>query len=131
MLEESSGEQKISFLWNNLIKVGKSGMKGKPPEYIYRVEREFFDVIRKEIEILKPHLLVFLTGPYYDTVLRERINVRHFKGVGAYGERQLASFAVEGVACAMRTYHPNYLWRKGINSYYGAMLHEIGKNIDL
>lgn len=129
MLKSSVGDKKVSFLWNNLIKTGKSGMKGRPPAYIYQVEKDSFNVIKAEIEILKPHLIIFLTGPNYDGIINNRLSIVKYKKIDGFNERQLAGIEMDSVKCALRTYHPNYLWRHGINTYYEAMIDHINKTI--
>ncbi|WP_136798706.1 hypothetical protein [Desulfosediminicola ganghwensis] len=49
------------FIWNNISKIGNLG-RGKPEEDIRRLERAYFNVIREEVEILSPDLIIFTTG---------------------------------------------------------------------
>ncbi|WP_448569597.1 hypothetical protein [Thalassotalea ganghwensis] len=51
----------IEFVWNNISKIGANG-RGKPPKDIWDLEKSSFDVIKGEIEILKPDLILFTTG---------------------------------------------------------------------
>lgn len=102
--------KKVSMLWNNISKL--STMKGGPVDgEIHAIEREFFHVIPKEIEILKPDIIVFLTGPgendYYGYILENF----HLKGepssLGNIPVHDLAKLPLEGVKLAYKTYHPN------------------------
>ncbi|MDD3771842.1 MAG: hypothetical protein PHC38_04205, partial [Weeksellaceae bacterium] len=99
------------------------------PAYIYQVEKDSFNVIKAEIEILKPHLIIFLTGPNYDGIINDRLSIVKYKKIDGFNERQLAGIEMDSVKCALRTYHPNYLWRHGINTYYEAMIDHINKTI--
>lgn len=60
----NSQGKKISFLWNNIVKIGRIGIGCVPK--IHKITMENFDVISEEIRILKPDILVFFTGPNYD-----------------------------------------------------------------
>lgn len=51
----------VQFIWNNISKIGGTG-RGKPKRDIWELEKSTFDVIRGEIEILKPDLIIFTTG---------------------------------------------------------------------
>jgi hypothetical protein len=55
-------DKKISYVWNNISKVGRKKGKGISSE-IRDLERKTFPVILEEIEILNPDIVIFLTGP--------------------------------------------------------------------
>lgn len=129
MLELQNPGKSIDFIWNNVVKVGISGKKGKPPEYIYQVERENFKVLNQEMQILQPNLVLFLSGPYYDNILIEQFKNIEFQKIENYHQRQIAKVKLLNCDSAFRTYHPNYLWRNGINDYYEAIL--IGNKINM
>ncbi|MDR2119131.1 MAG: hypothetical protein LBP25_06325, partial [Tannerellaceae bacterium] len=63
-------DKHIQYLWNNIIKVGRSDEKGRPPVHIYELELEYFCVIPSEVEILRPDVILFFTGPDYDDAIR-------------------------------------------------------------
>lgn len=122
MLELQYPDKSIEFMWNNVVKIGKSGKRGKPPENIYQIERQNFQVIEEEIKILKPNLIVFLSGPYYDYIINEQLNITEYQKINGYDQRQIARINIKNIDFTFRTYHPNYLWRNGINNYYEAIL---------
>jgi len=124
-LDEKNKEKPIEFIWNNVVKIGKSGGKGMPPEYIYQIEKNHFSILSKEIEILKPNIVLFLSGPYRDYILRNQFENIEFESIENYGLKQLAKVKLENVEYAFRTYHPNYLWRVGINNYFDTIIDEI------
>jgi len=65
-------EQKsVAFIWNNISKIGKHG-RGKPGENIMGLERRSFNILKNEIEILKPDMIIFTTGR------REKYITHHF-----------------------------------------------------
>ena len=53
----------IGLLWNNVVKVGKSSGRGKPPDYIHAIERNHFNIILEEVNITRPDLILFFSGP--------------------------------------------------------------------
>lgn len=57
----------VHVLWNNVIKIGKAYDKGKPAAPIRNWQRSWFEVVRFEINHLQPTVVLFLSGPEYDT----------------------------------------------------------------
>ncbi|MDR0544260.1 MAG: hypothetical protein LBG30_02790 [Odoribacteraceae bacterium] len=113
------------FVWSNIIKVGKKGKAGRPSEAMYSQVRQHFHVIPEEVRILQPNVLLFLTGPRYDDAIRFNFGEVAFTPVSPFSGRELAKLSIPGTDFAFRTYHPNYLWRKGINSFFDAILQSI------
>ena len=66
---EIKGEKSI-FLWNNLSKIGKTS-RGEATEKIREVELNYLNVIRKELKILKPDIIIFSTGCSRDKYINE------------------------------------------------------------
>ena len=128
ILEEKYPKKSIEFIWNNVVKIGKSGKKGKPPEHIYQAEKDNFRILEEELNILQPDMVLFLSGPYYDNILIKQFEGVEFKNIDKYNQRQIAEVNLKNVKSAYRTYHPNYLWRNGINDYYDAIIKEIKMN---
>lgn len=122
-------EKKIRLIWNNIVKIGRHCEKGMPPDCIYEIEREFFQVIPAELKILQPNVVIFLTGPNYDSVLKDNFGALEYNALPYSTERQLSRVSLEGVAFAYRTYHPNYLWRNDIDDYFDTIIEDI--NFDL
>lgn len=124
MISDKYPDKKIRYVWNDIVKIGKSEGKGLPPDYIYNVERDVFSVIKDEIKIIKPNFLLFFTGPYYDNKIEDNFGKVDFEPILPYNVRQLAKTKIAGIT-AIRTYHPNYLWRNDINSYFDSIINEI------
>lgn len=76
--------------WNNIVKIGKHGDKGFPPDYIYEIEREHFHVIPQELEILNPNVVLFLTGPNYDSIIKDNFGELKYEALPNSTERQLS-----------------------------------------
>jgi hypothetical protein len=118
-------DKQIRYVWNNIVKIGKDHEAGRPPKNIYDAEREFFHVIPDEVKILKPDIILFLTGPNYDDVIRDNFGELAYSPVSPYSERQLAKVVIPSIRFAFRTYHPNYLFRNDIDSYFRAIVKRI------
>ena len=125
LFDQKFENKKNSFLWNNIIKVGKLDDKGFPPDEIYEVEKLEFNLIKSEIEILKPDVLIFLTGPNYDSVIKDSLGDYTQTALPNSSERQLSKINVLGKENCFRTYHPNYLWRNDIDDYFQTLINEI------
>ena len=122
LLKEKYPNKKIELLWNNIVKIGKQDDKGFPPDYIYEIEREVFNVIPQELEILKPNLVVFFTGPNYDSIIKDNFGELIYTALPDSTDRQLSRLNLNGVQFAYRTYHPNYLWRNDIDDYFNTLI---------
>jgi hypothetical protein len=130
MLAEKFPDKKIQYLWNNIVKIGNAHDKGRPVECIREQERTLFRVIPGEMNILKPNVVLFLSGPRYDDVIRENFAEVSYAPLPPYTERQLAKLSIPEIPSAelaFRTYHPGYLFRNDINSYFGAIIDEIAR----
>lgn len=123
LLERKYPEKKIEFIWNNVLKTGRNADKNKPSEIILNLEETYFNVMQGEIEIIKPDIILFLSGPYYDNELCKRLGDISFNTVGDFSSRQLAKVSFR--KNTYRTYHPNYLWRTGINNYFNAIINDL------
>jgi len=124
-LQKKFPDKKIHLIWNNIVKIGKYDEKGFPPNYIYEIERGDFHVIPNELKILNPNVVLFLTGPNYDSILADNFGKLDYEALLTFSERQLAKVSIDNVLFAFRTYHPNYLWRIGIDVYFDAIVSNI------
>lgn len=102
--------KKVAMLWNNISKL--SNMKGRPVDgEVHAIERKYFHVIPKEVEILKPDIIVFLTGPgendYYRYILENFNLTGKPSSLGNIPVHDLAKLPLQGVKLAYKTYHPN------------------------
>lgn len=104
--EGETKDRKVAFLWNNISKIGKVG-RGKPGKEITKLERECFNVIAEEFEILKPDVVIFTTG-------KRDLHIKHHFGsksefipidtANLIAEVKLEEFPE---ICAIRVPHPN------------------------
>ena len=98
--------KKIAFIWNNIIKIGKLNEKGTPPDYIYNIEKKYFSVVKEEINILKPNMILFFTGPNYDNKLIDNFGALKLNKISSLPESELASLELLDISNVFRTYHP-------------------------
>ena len=125
MMAEKFKNISIHYTWNNIIKIGKAEGIGRPPMNIYEIEREHFSVIKDEINILKPDIIVFFTGPYYDKVITDNFGKLDFSALAPFSARQLSKINFHNIKKAVRTYHPNYLWRNDIGKYFSTIINSL------
>ena len=116
-------EKKIGFLWNNVVKIGRCD-KGFPTK-INSLTNKYFNVIPNEIEITKPDIIIFLSGPNYDSEIRKIFGDFKTKAIGGYSTRQLCKIESANLPNAFRTYDPNFLWRNGIDNFFNVIADEI------
>jgi hypothetical protein len=124
-LQTEYPDKKIKLVWNNIIKIGIYNHKGFPPDYIYEVEREHFSVIKEELQIIKPNIVLFFTGPNYDSIVHDNFGILDKQALSPFSERQISKVELAGVDFAFRTYHPNYLWRNDIDKFFDTIIEEI------
>ncbi len=117
---------KSAFVWNNVVKIGKCG-KGNPIKEVLDIQKHYFNVITTEIEILRPNYLVFFSGPNYDYLIKELITPVGFSAITNFKERQLCILETPFNIRALRTYHPNFLWRNDINKYFEEIIVQMNK----
>ncbi len=123
----------VEFVWNNIYKIGNQKHNtNRPTEEIRKIENNFFDVINKEIDILKPNVLLFFTGPNYDARVKKVFDDFKSEPLSTNIEqRKLARLNLANNILAYRTYHPGYLYRaKHLNEYIDLIIKDIAKHKD-
>ena len=103
-------DQKISYIWNNISKIGKANGKTGVLPRIRDIERGFFPVVREEVNIIKPDMIIFLTGPNRDHDTRFHFPDVEFLSSGTSNtKRQLAKVTSKCLpTMAIRMYHPSF-----------------------
>ena len=92
------------FAWSNLVKVDQNQFR---PAFEYENIVSKCELLQAECKILKPDVVVFFTGPDYDTRL-----LKTFPGLQMSHVVKLALSVLEHEALPVRsyrTYHPNHL----------------------
>ena len=124
-------DKKINIIWNNINKLGKSGQRKGMSNELRQIEKESFLVIQKEIEILRPDLLIFLTGPYRDRdikanfpdVIITKSTICDDKEKTVF-KRKYAFLQHPSFKKAVRLYHPNY-YRGCTNLYLEELINQL------
>ena len=99
--------RRIACMWNNIVKFGKAEGSGFCGEEIYDVQKQHFMVAGKEVEILKPHLILFLTGNYDSRICDYWAGAR-FTALPPFTAESVAKVALPGLDIpAYRTNHPS------------------------
>lgn len=59
-------DKTVGFVWNNLSKMGNNSShkngKGKAVKEVRKLERDNFNILKEEFDILKPNIVIFTTG---------------------------------------------------------------------
>lgn len=114
LLNDKYDIKEIRYVWNNLYKMGRNVSKRKDENSrkIIGIEQEYFNVIRHEVEIIKPQVMLFLTGHGFDNILKQRFQIDNLKfhEVDNFPLKKLAKIDLSqdfpSVKYAFRTYHP-------------------------
>lgn len=122
-IREKFPEKNFSFIWNNLSKVGKIS-KGSSPKYIRDVELEYFSVIKAEIEILRPNIILFFTGFKRDEDIKSIFSTARFESISGFPIDELASISSIAGSNVFRTYHPY-----AVNSFGKSYVSKLQKTI--
>ena len=124
LLNQKYEGKRISYVWNNIVKIGKSAGTGFDSK-IYSAEQQHFSVIKEETEILKPHIIIFLTGTYDDKI-KDSFGDVAFLPVAPFSEKEVAKVELPGFGTAYRTYHPSAIMQKDRReAYYNAIVESI------
>ena len=100
---------KNGFLWTNFSKADFN--KATPNSRIKEKSIEGYKLLRKEITVIKPDMVIFLTSWNYDNKIREIFDKVEFEIIE---KRKLSKLKHEDLPeLTFRTYHPNYLSRSG------------------
>ncbi len=119
----------IGVMSNNIAKIGyvsgNTGFDHKACSYLQ-------PVFRKELSICKPNLLLFFTGPEYDSIIEETIGRFKYIDVIGLGTRKYAklNFMDYPQIEAYRTYHPGYLRRNDKTDWVKSAKDKLYRAID-
>jgi hypothetical protein len=125
----SAHSTRKTILWLNLFKISRGPMWRSP--WKREVMRLQGDVVQREITLLKPDVVIFLTGPNYDDVLEDAAWNAQITEMGVYPKRQLAQVIQKELlpGLSFRTYHPKYLRlkKKGLEFCIPAIVQAINE----
>ncbi|MFD2719936.1 hypothetical protein ACFST9_14505 [Hymenobacter monticola] len=112
-VERALGAVPYSCAWTNLSKFDVDGGRsyGEQEQLIATVD----DLLVAEVNILKPKVCLFFTGPDFDSRIQRIFAGITYQSVPDWPIREMALLKHPDLpAYTFRTYHPNYLRRSGL-----------------
>jgi hypothetical protein len=114
-LDAAVNAERDSALWTNIFKVNVNGsvMGNCTKAEIARLQNAQLGLLRHEIDVLKPDVVVFFTGPRYDSAIQAEFGAVEFGSFdGSISPSRLALLRAPGLPVkTVRSYHPEYLQR--------------------
>jgi hypothetical protein len=104
--------QRSAVLWSNLFKFDKGRGSMIDSQYKKAVLALQGDVFQQEIKLLDPQVVIFLTGPDYDPIIKHFYPDVQRLALGDFRTREVAQLDDLSGALpklSFRTYHPNHL----------------------
>lgn len=125
--------KQVELIWNNIYKIGNfEKRKNRPSSSIREFENKYFDIIQQEVNIIKPNLIVFFTGPKYDGRLTKKFEVINKHSLKSdIPSKELAKLDLGIGIPAYRTYHPHYLRRQKKTDYIDIIIDDYLKGFKL
>jgi hypothetical protein len=115
VLEDELNINSGSIMWSNLNKVDQDAKR--PSEEIESKILDIFPVLKKEIRLATPDIILFFTGPFFDGHIERIFQGVRFKAVEGHEERKFARLIHTDLPQkSFRTYHPNFLQRQGLTN---------------
>lgn len=120
----------IEYLWNNVFKIGRGGTDfgqscGRPTAEIREIEREYFNVVADEVKILKPDIIIFLTGKTADNEIKEKFGLSDNDFFSVKEGIFLDRINIPGVKYAARTIHPSRQSYENLKKHFDALIEDI------
>lgn len=105
--------ESYNIVWNNLNKCAYN--ENRPPRNLEQKILNNFPVIKKEINIVEPDAILFLSGPKFDQHLRKLFEGCSFQNIQNFSKRKFSKIKHKLLPVnTYRTYHPHYLRRSGM-----------------
>ena len=125
------GEEIGNIIWNNLFKMSYDRGKGYSKTSLGHLELQKISkkIFLKELEILSPDIIIFVTGPNYDKVIKDYFK-DEYETVEIIIPRKLWKFKYKGITC-YRTVHPDsirFTKKEARVDYYQMIINDIKKD---
>lgn len=127
--------KRVETVWNNVYKIGLGGEPhgkccGQPTERIKDIERSCFNVVAEEVKILRPDVVLFMTGSGADNAIKEKFGLTDDAFTPVRDGLFLHRVCIPGVKYAARTIHPvDRRSNAEIDDYYNAIIEDILKHL--
>lgn len=117
----SRKNRRVSYVWTNLNKITR--YKKIKDSAIERIINLFSGVLTKELAILKPNVVIFLTGPAYDKKILNMFPSATLSKVDKFRKNDLTKICHKSLPPnTFRTFHPNYLVRFAKDKYKDILM---------
>lgn len=98
-----------TYMWTNIHKYGRASGSGTPSAVVRQAEVCHFNVLAEEIRLIDPTCVIFMSGPRYDTFIRDRLPDAELFPVDGFTYRQIARVSSASLPqVSYRIYHPGY-----------------------
>ena len=130
ILRERMGDAAVEAVWNNVSKIGCGGTDfgrccRKPTAEIRDIELTYFNVVADEVKILRPDVIIFLTGFGADREIKEIFGLRDRDFTPVKDGLFLDRIDIPGVRYAARTIHPSRQSRENLSKHFDALIDDI------
>lgn len=129
------GGKRVETVWNNVYKIGLGGKPhgkccGQPTARIKDIEQSYFNVVAEEVKILKPDVVIFMTGVEADNAIKEKFGLTDDAFTPIHDELFLHRVDIPGVRYSARTTHPvDRRSNADFDAHNNALIEDILKNI--
>lgn len=130
---ELNGAQADAIAWTNLMKTDweqGNGYSRNSKEFSAALTKMSQEMLRFEVELLKPHVIIFACGTSYDSVIKETFP--HRTNSEPVVKRALWQFNVGEILC-FRCQHPQVIRKKNsafkpVTAYYAEIFARVKAN---
>ncbi|MEA4981238.1 hypothetical protein SDC9_105218 [bioreactor metagenome] len=115
-LNDKFKDKKVRYVWNDIVKIGRNVEGNQKKVILEDIENQYFDVVKDEINIIQPQVIVFFTGPtiFWESRLQKKLGISKdkYNAIPNWNNiRQVALLDFDNeqfpsVQYAFRTYHP-------------------------
>jgi len=128
-------QNNCGIIWSNLVRLDENLNKINENDMLEKIAINNNEILRKEIEIIQPDIVVFVTGYSYDWLLKKTFNDIQFhqSDNGNLNINKLAILQSEFLPkYSFRTYHPRALYQnRYLRSSRNIIIETIAEEVKL
>ena len=116
ILNSKMPQKQIRYVWNDIVKLGRNIKYNDKGRILIDIEKRVFDVIKKEVDIVRPHVIVFFTGPslFWEQKLQDKFSLSNndyhvldgWPNIRQAAQLSLDTLSFPSVKIAFRLSHP-------------------------